>query len=105
MAHTVLVGDGRMVLPHRTFEQYLAAAPSVALIERDGQVYLLPLGGPTAGGLLLKQRNLSGDRVVLATDFLAARGLGRFSAEREFQVRWVAEAGALLIEGLGPALP
>lgn len=64
---------------------------------------MLPLSGPVAGGLLLKQRNAAGDRVMLATDFLDARGLGRFSAEREFQVRWVAEAGALLIEGLGPA--
>ena len=39
-------------------------------------------------------------RVLMATDFLAARGLGPFSAEREFAVRWVAAAGALLIEGL-----
>lgn len=103
MTAVVRIGDGRIVLPRATYELYLAGASSAALIERDGQAYVLPLSGPVAGGLLLKQRNAAGDRVMLATDFLDARGLGRFSAEREFQVRWVAEAGALLIEGLGPA--
>lgn len=101
MTHTVLIGDGRIVLPRATCELYLAGVGSAALVERDGQAYLMPLGGPVAGGMLLKQRNRDGDRVLLATDFLAARGLGRFSAEREYRVRWVTEAGALLIEGLG----
>jgi hypothetical protein len=99
----VHIGDGRIVLPLATYALYLAGAGSAALIERDGHAFLLPLAGPVAGGLLLKQRNAAGDRVMLAEDFLAARGLGRFSAEREFGVRWVADAGALLIEGLGPA--
>ena len=103
MTGTVRIGDGRIVLPRATYELYMAGAGSAALIERDGQACLLPLSGPVAGGLLLKQRNAAGDRVMLAEDFLAARGLGRFSPEHEFNVRWVAEAGALLIEGLGPA--
>jgi hypothetical protein len=98
----VRIGDGRIVLPCATYERYLPGVGSAALIERDGQAWLLPLAGPVAGGLLLKQRNLCGDRVVMATDFLAAYGFGRFSAEREFAVRWVSEDGALLIEGLTP---
>ena len=102
MTAAVRIGDGRIVLPRATYELYLAGAGSAALVERDGQAFVLPLAGPVAGGLLLKQRNAAGDRVMLAEDFLAARGLGRFSAEREFAVRWVADAGALLIEGLGP---
>jgi hypothetical protein len=105
MILSVLIGDGRIVLPRATCELYLAGASSAALVERDGQVFLLPLSGPVAGGMLLKQRNRDGDRVLMATDFLDARGLGRFSAERAFSVRWVAEAGALLIDGLGAAHP
>ena len=101
MTHVVLIGDGRVVVPRATYELYLSGVGSAALLERDGEIYLLPLGGPIAGGMLLKQRNLDGDRILLATDFLAERELGRFSPEREFHVRWVAEAGALLIEGLG----
>lgn len=100
MTHRVRIGDGRIVLSRSTFDLYLAGAGSAALVERDGEVLLLPLGGPVAGGMLLKQRNRDGDRVLLATDFLAARGLGPFSAEREFDVHWLAAAGALLIEGL-----
>lgn len=103
MSHQVLIGDGRVLLPRATCELYLPGATSAVLLERDGRVYLVPLGGPTAGGMLLKQRNAQGDRVLLATDFLAQRGLGRFAPERAFDVRWVAEAGALLIVGLAEA--
>jgi len=99
--HTVSVGDGRVLVPHETYELYLGGASAAALIERDGQVLLLPLHGPVAGGMLLKQRNLRGDRVMLASDFLASRGLGPQAREREFGVHWLAQAGALLIEGLG----
>ena len=103
MTATVRVGDGRILLPRAVYDLYLAGAESAALLLRDGQVYLLALSGPVAGGMLLKQRNLGGDRVLLATDFLADFGLGRFSAERDFAVRWVVHAGALLIDGLGAA--
>jgi len=100
MSHKVHIGDGRVVLSRETCELYLGGATAAALVERDGQCYLVPLGGPTAGGMLLKQRNVRGDRVLLATEFLTERGFGRFTSERAFDVRWVAEAGALLIEGL-----
>jgi hypothetical protein len=100
MTHTVSIGAGRVLVPHDTYELYLRGVESAALIERDGQILLLPLRGPVAGGMLLKQRNLRGDRVMQATDFLAQLGLDPFAAEVEFKVRWVAEAGALLIEDL-----
>lgn len=103
MSHQVHVGDGRVVLSRETCEEYLRGATTAALVERDGQAYLVPLSGPTAGGMLLKQRNARGDRVLIATDFLAERGFGRFTAERALTVRWLAEVGALLIEGLGAA--
>ena len=100
MTHRVVVGAGRVLVPHETYALYLGGVDSAALIERDGQVLLLPLRGPVAGGMLLKQRNLRGDRVMVANDFLTQLGLDPFAAEREFEVRWVAEAGALLIDGL-----
>jgi hypothetical protein len=101
----VVIGDGRILLPRAVCERWLAGVASVALIQRDGQAWLLPLAGPVAGGLLLKQRNRAGDCVVHATDFLAERGFGRFSAERDFAVRWVADAAALLIVGLVASTP
>ena len=105
VTHTVTIGRGRVCVSRETCELYLPGVSSAALIERDGQVLLLPLRGPVAGGMLLKQRNLHGDRVMLAGDFLAERGLDPFAAEREFSVRWVSDAGALLIEGLMPVAP
>jgi hypothetical protein len=100
MTHIVSIGGGCVRVPHETYELYLGGAASAALVDRDGQVLLLPLRGPVAGGMLLKQRNLRGDRVMLASDFLAGHGIDPFAADREFNVRWIAEAGALLIEGL-----
>lgn len=100
VGHQARIGNGRVLLAHATFDRYMASAGSAVLLEREGKVYLVPLGGPSAGGLLLKQRNAQGDRVLLADEFLAPRGLGRFSAERSFDLRWVDETGALLIEGL-----
>jgi hypothetical protein len=100
VTHSVFIGAGRVLVPRDTYALYLGGVDSAALIERDAQVLLLPLRGPVAGGMLLKQRNLRGDRVMLATDFLAQLGLDPFAAEAEFKVQWVAGAGALLIEGL-----
>ena len=100
MTHSVFIGAGRVLVPHDTYALYLGGVDSAALIERDAQVLLLPLRGPVAGGMLLKQRNLRGDRVMLATDFLSQLGLDPFAVEAEFKVQWVAGAGALLIQGL-----
>jgi len=99
MRRVVSIGGGRVLVPHETYALYLGGVESAALIERDGQVYLLPLRGPVAGGML-KQRNLRGDRVMLAIDFLAGLGIDPFAAEREFGARWDADAGALLLEDL-----
>jgi hypothetical protein len=97
----IRIGDGRLLLPRAICDRHFPGASSAALLERDGEVYLVPLAGPSAGGLLLKQSNAQGDRVLVACDFLDERGLGQFVAERTFEVRWVEDAGALLIEGLG----
>ena len=75
MSHSVLIGDGHIVLTRATCELFLSDASSAALVELGGQVFLMPLRGPVAGGMLLKQRNRDGDRVLIATDFLEARGL------------------------------
>jgi hypothetical protein len=100
MSHRVRVGGGRIGVPRDTYQQYLAGVGAVALTEIDGEAHLLPLRGPVAGGRLVKQRNLHGDRVIDAADFLAEYGVGEFTADREFNVRWITEAGALRIEGL-----
>lgn len=98
--HSASIGDGRVLLARATCERFLSGASGAALLAREGRVYLVPLHEPSAGGMLLKQRNARGDRVLLAEEFLGERGLGRFAPERNFDLRWIEEAGALLIEGL-----
>lgn len=56
----------------------LAAArfPSDAVVAavREGELWLIPLRGPRAGGLLLKQRNPAGDRSLLVRQVLDGWG-------------------------------
>lgn len=64
-----ITGDGYLRL-----DAALAASrfPSDALaaVPRDDELWLYPLRGPSAGGLLLKQRTPAGDRAVLIGEFL-----------------------------------
>jgi hydrogenase maturation protease len=64
-----ITGDGYLRL-----DAGLAASrfPSdaVAAVHRDGVLWLIPLRGPSAGGLLLKQRNPAGDRAALVRDVI-----------------------------------
>ena len=101
-AENVTIGHGRVLLPQAVCARHLAGVEAVALLERDGRALLLPLAGPLAGGLLLKQRNLRGDRVVFAPEFLARCGLDDQAPDRAHPVRWLDAAGALWIEGLQP---
>ncbi|MGV0992571.1 MAG: hydrogenase maturation protease [Mycobacterium sp.] len=43
---------------------------AMAAVPRDGELWLFPLRGPSAGGLLLKQRNSAGDRAALVREVL-----------------------------------
>ncbi len=43
---------------------------AVAAVFRDEALWLIPLRGPSSGGLLLKQRTAAGDRAVLVRDVL-----------------------------------
>ncbi len=43
---------------------------AAAAVRRDGDLWLIPLRGPSSGGLLLKQRNVAGDRSALVREVL-----------------------------------
>lgn len=43
---------------------------AIAAVRRDGDLWLIPLRGPSSGGLLLKQRNPAGDRAALVREVL-----------------------------------
>lgn len=99
--HCVRIARGSFYLDHELCELYLPGIKSIAPLSREGQVYLLPLLGTAAGGLLLKLRNVRGDRVVHAPEYLRALGIDAEAPERSVPVRWISELGGLLLEGLG----
>lgn len=66
-----LSASGYLHLPADLAARHFPRDVLVALV-REGELWLLPLRGPAAGGLLLKQRNLQGDRSVLLSELLPA---------------------------------
>jgi len=87
-----LTEDGYLRLDSRLAGRRFPSDAAVAQV-RDGELWLLPLRGPQSGGLLLKQRNLAGDRSALIRDVLQDRiPVGTHRAV------WDAEQGALRIE-------
>ncbi len=64
-----LTEHGYLHIPAALAQRYFPADLLVAL-PREHEIWLAPLRGPAAGGLLLKQRNARGDRSVLIWEAL-----------------------------------
>lgn len=93
----VSIGRGNIYIPLETYEKYLKAIEAVALLPHEKGVLLYPLIGPASGGLLLKIKNLRGDRVVHAQEFFRNNDFAEFAVEKAFDVAWQSETHALLI--------
>ncbi len=103
-ADSVVVARGNLYLSHEVYENYMAGIEAVALIEREGQVMVVPLTPQSGGGLLLKIRTLRGDRVIHAQEFFREKGFLENFQERRFSAHWNANAAALVVSGI-PMLP
>ncbi len=72
--------DGYLRLPREDAEHFFPEDTLLALW-RDEMLVLLPTRGAAAGGLMLKQRNLAGDRSLLISEvFDFEIPSGRFTA-------------------------
>jgi hypothetical protein len=100
--HRVQIARGSIYLDRDLCQRFLPNVSCVAAMVRDGQVYLLPLRGPAAGGMLLKVRNARGDRVLHADEFLRTLGISADAPERSVRTRWDSEAAGLVLEQLAP---
>jgi len=94
---SVFVAKGNIYMPLEVYEKYLRHVRSVALLKHDEGVLLLPLVQDSAGGLLLKIRNLHGDRVLSAQEFFRANGFGEMDSGMSCNVTWITERGGLFI--------
>ena len=64
----------------------------LVVLNKTPELWLLPLRGASAGGLLLKQRNLKGDRSVLIWEHLPDE-----TAAGNYPAFWDEDRGALRI--------
>ncbi len=86
-----ITSQGSLRLAAEVAQRFFPADALVALV-RGPELWLLPVRGPAAGGLLLKQRNPQGDRSVVLQG-IVERDLpaGRHAAF------WDVERGALRV--------
>lgn len=98
--HVAIIARGNIYLSGKLVETYFKGIASVALIDDVDGILIFPLIHDSAGGQILKMRNLRGDRVVHAQEFFRTKGYAEADEEVECPVRWVTEKAALLIEGV-----
>lgn len=62
-----LTGDGYMHLLHDDAEHFFPEDTLLTILKNQS-LFLLPTRGAAAGGLMLKRRNLAGDRSLLVSE-------------------------------------
>ncbi|MBK9978817.1 MAG: hydrogenase maturation protease [Gemmatimonadetes bacterium] len=93
----LFTSHGYLVLQADVARTYFPGDTILAL-KRDRELWLLPTRGAAAGGLVLKQRNLEGDRSVLVREVLEdAPVVGTRAAI------WDAREGVLRVALIGAA--
>lgn len=97
---SIHIASGSLYLSRELCDLFLPNISTIALLNRDGCVFLLPLHGASAGGMLLKIRNAHGDRVAHALEFLRTLGIDADTPELSFRVRWIPDLAGLLLDGL-----
>lgn len=96
----VRVSRASLYLPREICDAYFSGLQSVALLSREQHLLILPLMAGSAGGLLLKQRNGRGDRVIHAQEFFREHGYVEDFDTRDCPVTWNPESAALVISGV-----
>jgi hypothetical protein len=93
----ITIARGNLYIPFETYEKYLKNILAVALLPHENGILLIPLIQESAGGLLLKIKNLNGDRIVHAQEFFRNNSYLEEFQEKIYDVRWESERAALLI--------
>jgi hypothetical protein len=94
----IVLARGNFYLSRELCETYLPGITAVALLERAGAILIVPLAPSSAGGLLLKQRNARGDRVIQAQEFVRDKGLPEEFEPRTVAVHWNPDSHALSLD-------
>lgn len=96
--HIVTIAKGNIYIPLDTCETYLKGVDAAALLPHEEGILIYPLIQDSAGGLLLKVKNLQGERIIHAQEFFRNNNYLESFDETQCSVRWITERAALLIE-------
>lgn len=83
---------GYLILPCEIASEYYPEDACVAMVRED-ELWVLPIMSSASGGLMMKQRNLQGDRSVLVWEALPDD-----HKSGNFKATWDAENGAMRID-------
>ncbi len=94
----IKIARGNIYISFETYNKYLKNIEAIALLPHEKGVLIFPLIKQSAGGLLLKVKNLLGDRVIHAQEFFRNQGFEESFDEKIYDVIWESERHAILIE-------
>ncbi len=93
---TVVLKRGALCFSKSDIDRFFPGIDAVVLLRDGDALVILPVVAAAAGGYLLKQRNLKGDRIAHAAGFLRGFGIDD-EPERSCTAGWSAERAALVI--------
>ena len=93
---TVKIHDGKIYLSNIVYETYFKNIQSIVFLEREKNIYLLPVNQAGGSGLLLKIINAKGDRVINVPEQLLGLGIDEVK-EYICSVKWDATISGLNI--------
>jgi hypothetical protein len=99
-ALSISVARGNLYLSREVCETYLAGAGSVALLADEGDLLIAPLIQQSAGGALLKVKNLRGDRVIQAQEFFRLNKFRESFQEQTCPISWDSSRAALRVSDI-----
>ena len=89
---------GALRFSRRDYDRFLAGIEAVVLLRDGADLLILPVREAHAGGYLLKQANLAGDRTAHVAGFLRDQGADD-EVELTRSAAWNEERAALILAG------
>lgn len=93
---TLRLDRGSLRMSAADYGAYFEGREGALLLDLEGVPHLVPVD-QVAGGYLVKQRNLAGDRAIQVADALERWGVGP-DVRRDIRARWSEAAGGLALD-------
>ena len=94
----VAIKRGALSFTRSDYDRFLSGVEAVVLLRDGDDLVILPVRHAHAGGYLLKQKNIAGDRVAHVAGFLRDQGVPD-ELEVAHTAGWSEQRAALVIDG------